>query len=336
VFSPVEDEEAVVNTQLGGLQIGSQSAKIVNASSLPFENRGVRMSVFEAFINTHSGKEYECQKDYFDASKGSVKKPFNEMTTTDVCSILLKPIVTAEKSSYVDYLVKHKDPAVVSKAQVFISHAWKYKFNSLVNALRNHFKDQPDIFIWFDLFSNNQIEAPNLDFHWWSGTFRKAIEDFGYVVMVCSPWKDPIPFTRAWCLFEMYIAKITNSKFEVAMSEEDKADFMQTIKSDSSQYFKMLGNINVEKSECFNEDDKKAIFSVVDTLPRKSHTINAMICEQMREWCLGMLKNVDENASLRDIVRQKYSYADMLRNRGEYDEALALYTEVLGLYKDLD
>ena len=120
------------------------------------------------------------------------------------------------------------------------------------------------------------------------------------------------------------------------MSEEDKADFMQTIKSGSSHYLQMLGNINVEKSECFNEDDKKAIFSVVDTLPRKAHTINAMICEQMREWCLGMLKNVDENASLRDVVRQKSTYATMLTSRGEYNEALALYTEVLGLYKDLD
>ena len=144
-----------VNTQIGGLQIASQSANNVNASSLPFEDRGVRMSVFEDFVNTHSGTEYVCQNDYFDASKCSVKKTFNEMTTTDVCSILLKPIVSAEKSSYVDYLVKHKDPAVVCKAQVFISHAWKYKFNSLVNALRNHFQDQPDIFIWFDLFSNN-------------------------------------------------------------------------------------------------------------------------------------------------------------------------------------
>ena len=66
--------------------------------------------------------------------------------------------------------------------------------------------------------------------------------------MVISPWKDPIPFTRAWCLFEMYVTKVTNSTFEVAMSEEEKADFLKTIKSDNTQYFQMLGNINVEKS----------------------------------------------------------------------------------------
>ena len=119
-----------VTTQLSGLQIVSQSP-IVNASSLPMEKRGVHISVIEDFVSAYTGKEFECQVDYFDRSKGVVKKPFNEMTTTDVCEILLKPIVSAEKSSYVDYLVKHKDPSVVSKAQVLISHAWKYKFTNV-------------------------------------------------------------------------------------------------------------------------------------------------------------------------------------------------------------
>ena len=55
---PVGEVDAV--TQSGGLQIGSPSSKIVSASSLPFENRGVRLSVFEDFVNTYGGKEYEC------------------------------------------------------------------------------------------------------------------------------------------------------------------------------------------------------------------------------------------------------------------------------------
>ena len=219
---------------------------------------------------------------------------------------------------------------------MFISHAWKYTFTSVVNALRNHFQDKPDIFIWFDLFSNNQIEAPNLDFDWWSGTFQNAIEDFGHVVMVISPWKNPIPFARAWCLFEVYVTKVTNSVFEVAMSAEEKADFIKTIKKDGDEYLEMLGNINVKKSECFKEEDRKAIFDLVDTLPNKANTINAEVTKLMREWCLGVLKDVDENASPRDVVEQKSSYASMLEKQAEYAEALAVYTEVLGLYTALD
>ena len=189
------------NTKQISLQITSQSSPIVNASTLPFETKGVHISVFKDFVKKHNGNQYLCENNYWDKSEGSVMKTFEEMTTTDVCEVLLKPIVVADKSSYVDYLVEHEDASVVSKAQVFISHAWKYTFTDVVNAICNHFESKPDIFIWFDLFSNNQIEAPNLDFDWWSGTFKNAIKDFGYVVMVISPWNNPVPLHgRGACL----------------------------------------------------------------------------------------------------------------------------------------
>ena len=114
-----------VNTKQISLQITPQSPPIVNASSLPFETKGVHISVFKDFVKKHNGNQYLCENNYWDKSKGSVMKTFEEMTTTDVCEVLLKPIVVADKSSYVDYLVKYKDPSVVSKAQVFISHAMK-------------------------------------------------------------------------------------------------------------------------------------------------------------------------------------------------------------------
>ena len=30
--------------------------------------------------------------------------------------------------------------------------------------------------MWFDLFSNNQINAPSLDFEWWTNTFKSSIK----------------------------------------------------------------------------------------------------------------------------------------------------------------
>ena len=82
-----------------------------------------------------------------------------------------------------------------------------------------------NVFIWFDLFANNQHLAVELDFNWWCGTFKSAIKQFGHTVMVLSPWIDPIPLTRAWCLFEIYCSVITNSKFEVAMSKNEQESF---------------------------------------------------------------------------------------------------------------
>jgi hypothetical protein len=72
---------------------------------------------------------------------------------------------------------------------VFISHAWKYPFLDVMDALRNYFRSEPDIVIWFDVFSVDQhAEADvDLDFDWWSHSFKSAIKDFGRTVMVLAP-----------------------------------------------------------------------------------------------------------------------------------------------------
>ena len=97
----------------------------------------------------------------------------------------------------------------------------------MVDAIVEHFENEPDRYIWFDLYSNNQIKAPNYGFEYWSSTFESAIRDFNHVVVVCSPWKEPIPFTRAWCIFEIYCAAKTNSQFELAFSKQERHRFLE-------------------------------------------------------------------------------------------------------------
>jgi hypothetical protein len=157
------------------------------------------------------------------------------LTTTEVCQQCLLAATACQSSSYCD-LLKQRGSDGVGIATVFISHAWKYRFVDVVNALEYHFRDESDIFIWFDLFANNQHAAGNLPFEWWATTFKSAIAQFGRVVMVLSPWNNPIPFTRAWCLFEVYSAVSTNSRFEVAMSKADFKSFLQSITYDNRSF----------------------------------------------------------------------------------------------------
>ena len=83
-------------------------------------------------------------------------------------------------------------PAVVLDGAVFISHAWKYNFLSVVEALKFHFKDEPDVVVWFDIFSINEHNTISHDFEWWCTTFKSAIASYGRTVMVLAPWKDPV------------------------------------------------------------------------------------------------------------------------------------------------
>ena len=171
-----------------------------SADTVPFPKHGVLFPAFVEFIERCGGRE---------AIAG--------LTTTDICERFVKPFTVASASSYCDLLKANGNANVRDKAEVFISHAWKYTFLDVVASVEAHFKSNPNIVIWFDLFSNNQHKAGSLPFMWWKTTFRSAIEDFKHTVLVLAPWKQPVVFTRAWCLFEIFTSVDTQSRFEVAL-----------------------------------------------------------------------------------------------------------------------
>lgn len=94
--------------------------------------------------------------------------------------------------SYCDKILKKsktnsKLDGVVNTATVFVSHAWQFKFLDVLDALANHFKDEPDKIVWFDMISYNQHNARGLKYEWFATSFKDAIEHFGHTVMLLAP-----------------------------------------------------------------------------------------------------------------------------------------------------
>jgi hypothetical protein len=59
----------------------------------------------------------------------------------------------------------------------------------------------PQIFFWFDAFSVNQhrtLHDQQYTGEWWRTIFARNIEAIGTVLLVLTPWNDPVPLTRAW------------------------------------------------------------------------------------------------------------------------------------------
>lgn len=276
--------------------------------TLPFPKLGSKLSVFDDFIARCGGREALVDK-----------------TTTEVCEQFLKPMTAASGGqSYCDFLIAEgRCAGAVQKATVFISHAWKFQFLDVVNAILFHFKSSPDVVVWFDMFSNNQHAAVELPFYWWETTFREAIGDFKHTVMVLTPWDNPIPLTRAWCLFEVFQTVATNSRFEVAMSESETKRFLEQL--DTTSYMKMLSNIDLEKSEAFMADDKRRIFKVVQD-GVGFHGLNTMVLEVLRGW---VQKQAQDALAHRDDVGAKLKLANLYKDQGQYDKAEGLYIESL-------
>jgi len=84
----------------------------------PFPKEGIKLSSLDFFIAECGGRS-----------------ELEGLTTTDVNNMYQKPLTIHMKSSYCDFL-KTQNSNSVGEAKVFISHAWKYKFLEVLDALQ--------------------------------------------------------------------------------------------------------------------------------------------------------------------------------------------------------
>ena len=233
------------------------------------------------------------------------------MTTAEVCEKIIMPETFSARSSYCDILRSENHPGYGESPTVFISHAHSYQFLDVVGALEYHLRANIDTVIWFDLFSINQHITTDWSFDWLSTTFKSAIGRFGRIIMVMSPWNNPLPFTRAWCVFEAYCASVTNSEFDIALSQNDEKQFLKDVRKGTKESInKMLTNIRSKNSQCTKEDDRQRIFAVIRNEVGFSE-LDSMVFERYRKWVIEIAEkaleacNSDEDQlSLCSVVGQ--------------------------------
>ena len=61
---------------------------------------------------------------------------------------------------------------------------------------------------------------------------RNGIGSIGRTNLVLLPWHDPVPLTRAWCLWEILCNKTTGAQLTIAMSDREKERLVETLTSD--------------------------------------------------------------------------------------------------------
>ena len=338
-------------------------------SNETFPEDGIRLSYLTEFI------EKEC----------GGRDKIRDMTTQDICEQFIKPRTKEQGISYVEYLkaIDHQNEErrrnqgtttqsgvagerlvdqapitkMVGKAEVFISHAWKYRFIDVIDALHDHFRDKPDIILWFDNFTINQHYTQQKKFNWWSTTFKDAIQNFGHTVMVLAPWRCPIPLTRAWCLWELYCTSTTNTKFEVAMSLKEQDDFFNELVNDPNiPIDRMLSSIDVRNASAYNPKDLENIFEAIahitgeftgqdeamvregyiDMIEKKEQArlkgceiLNAIVFRRMREWVIEIAERrlATRRFTAGQRLEDKLVLGSIYYNHGRYEKAEPILIE---------
>lgn len=319
------DEEAFDKVAVNGM-ITKEQYILALSSYRPFPRLGVTISAIDSFIDTIGGPVQ-----------------LEGLTTTDVCVKYVIPLTQEKSCSYCD-LIKGKlsdtDPSTsiddgINVANVFVSHAWKYNFLDVVNTLRQAQGDDSQLryYFWFDVFSNNQHDTSSVPYEWWEGTFKSAIRRIGRTMLIIHPWNNPIPLTRAWCLFEIFCSVDSNSEFDIAMTVDQYTNFLDMLVHDYDSVMKMIAVVDLGQSQSYLPLDRERILKVVAE-GVGIQTLNKIVIDKLWNWVITTLSTaVKKEESIPLKLKLQNRLGLLYRQQGRYHEAIDLFTKLLDLQK---
>ena len=165
-------------------------------------------------------------------------------------------------------------------ASVFVSHAWKYPFETICEVIGSYSKEltkqanakhHPGCgvlkgkggkyiykpYFWFDIFTVNQFDAPSYPQEFWTVTFKEQVHGIGHTLLVLHPWDAPIPLTRAWCVWEMYCTLDTMAEMHIRQPVRDAEGLERALAQSPKETMEMVSAIDTEKSRAWKDADRE-------------------------------------------------------------------------------
>jgi len=250
-------------------------------------------------------------------------KEFGHYNGYDLKKKLVIPSTNASKTSLVEELWFDK-PCPVDKAfgdaTVFVSHAWRNTFGALVDAIsswESEEKSRQGVYYFLDIFAVNQ-HKPASDLR----CIKTLIANSNTHLLILSPLENPIPLSRAWCLFEIQAAIKYGTNIACALPESEGKQLMNML---------LRGN-NTESLMNVKLDSRNAVASVPEDAVRIKDDIQKdmgfflldqqvynSVSKLLFQWALQGLDN------LRDIDMYGEFFANISRLYGELKDKSRKY-----------
>eukprot|EP00808_Paulinella_micropora_P014461 g41167.t1 len=181
-------------------------------------------------------------------------------------------------------------------------------------------QEQTNVFLWFDLFTINQHGTDNVPGAFWFVAFEANVARIGHTVLVQSQWTNPVPLTRAWCLWEILCTSRTKATFEIILPPKEEQSLLKALVT----------------QEGF--DSIAAMLATVDVANAKRegiHGLNKVVIEQLRDWLAKTAKAaIPEDHSSNDPLSLINCVAVLLRDQGKQVEAEPLYRRALAGHEE--
>lgn len=203
-------------------------------------------------------------------------------TTVEVCLRVVHSSTKATKCSFWEALTAAGAPSTwIGKPTTMVSHSWSTQFATLVDIVRTHDMrnsgaDTPAYYFIdvFGLKQHNLAELSSIDnaseseiYNTLLKNLQLSITSAGHVLVAMDPWDAPGPFTRSWCLFELYIAETEKVKTSAGLSFEAHELFVEELTTDETLVDKILAQVDGRNAKASVESDRKMIFDKISDIP---------------------------------------------------------------------
>lgn len=231
-----------------------EEAEVSNTAP-PVWERGVSWMYLQSFLSS------------FDIPK--------EYTTTQVVEHFIKPITESAKcSAWEAALMSESDDvsSLIGRPTIFVSHSWNNNFADLVTILESQCVKQGEAigsaFFFLDVFCMNQHAIAENSIEDDVGLslleeLKKAISFPGKMIMVLEPWYQPQSLTRCWCLYELYLASITETQVLMAFSEEYEKRVTQALATNLNLASDIATRVDVRRANATYQRDREMIFAAI-------------------------------------------------------------------------
>jgi tetratricopeptide (TPR) repeat protein len=142
------------------------------------------------------------------------------------------------------------------------------------------------------------------------------------------------------CVLELHAIAVKKAEeggdFAVAMTAEERLRFLRGIQADYMEYYKMLGTVNAEASDCSRPADRIRIHESIRCSVGFGK-LSRMVFGVLEEWMEGQLRDkaasCEGDGKSEEAMEWKNALAMVLMQQGRHAEALAILESLLCVYQ---
>ena len=225
----------------------------------------------------------------------------------------------------------------VGPANAFFSHAWKFKFADVVQAMQIFVARQraagnrDPVYFWFDIMVVDEHASQAYPPEWWETAFARAVANIGHTCLMMTPWDAPVVMSRAWCLWEVYCTleaeQHCGCNFTLALSRNEEDSLLSEVAHHGADaVLEPFAALDCRKAEATSPDDLAKIQAAIRDGPGHDR-LNAAVLDRLRLWVLETVRRrLEDGAGATwelSSLQLRVRFVELLIGQGQHDEAFA-------------